>query len=1040
MKRRLILFKPANYLFKLSFLLGVLLLSRASSVSAQLISNVTASTGHPYAVSTLNANVTIYTDRTYKATSVPSYLSNAPFIKTPNDDKASTSSISFKLSQSATVYIGYDPRATALPTWLSTWQKLSGVINITDPDITHFNIYSKSFSAGTVTIGGNVASPAADVKNMSIIVAVASTSGGTKTAPTVNISSPSNGATIKGSSVSISASASDADGSVSKVEFYNGSALIGTDNSSPYSFTWNSVTPGSYSLTAKATDNDGLFTTSAPVSISVTASSQSAPSVRITVPATDTTYTTAPAKINLEANATAYNDSKIKKVEFFKGTSLVKTETTAPYAFSLSNMAVGSYVITAKATDTKGLSTTSSKVTISVVKHSNPSVVSVNPADKSTGVSVNASISTNVLYLPNSGGINNNTITSSTVYLTENSTGKLVPSHVNGTGGGDAITLVPSSTLKQNTVYKFHITTGVKDMSGTAFVAYTSTFTTNSVAVGTSSIQFEKVALSNVSGRHTSLTIGPDGKLYALQDDGLIKRFTIDNDGTLSALESIYSLQDSYGARRKTLAIGLTFDPSSTAGNLIAYVTHCNTYVFTNAPDWDDKLTKLSGDKLQTVQDILINLPRSAKDHVTNSIAFGPDGALYFTQGAVCAMGRGDQTWSYRNEHLLSAAVLRLDMSKIGSFPLDVKTTDAGGSYSPYASNAPLTIYASGVRNSYDLVWHSNGILYAATNGSAAGGNTPASVNGTRRPDGSSYSGPVIPALTNVQQTQSDYLYRIVKGGYYGNPNPTRGEYVLNGGNPTSSQDVAEVPAYPVGTKPDANWRGNIFDFTNNVSPNGFIEYKSNTFNGALKGKLLIVRYSQHDDIITLTPGTNNNIISAVEGSSTPGLSGFLDPLDITEDVKTGNLYVSEYGGNNGTITLLRPSSSASAARSVTTAKTNSGIATNTISGCDAGIEVVIAVDKNVPVLILDKPKISPNPVQKKFNIQFPNNYQGEYNLQIADISGRVYQVGKVNLKGSINMGIDISKLSLKAGTYFLKLISDSKKSEEVFKLIVTGN
>ena len=91
------------------------------------------------------------------------------------------------------------------------------------------------------------------------------------------------------------------------------------------------------------------------------------------------------------------------------------------------------------------------------------------------------------------------------------------------------------------------------------------------------------------------------------------------------------------------------------------------------------------------------------------------------------------------------------------------------------------------------------------------------------------------------------------------------------------------------------------------ISRKRVIEYKSNTFNGALKGKLLVVRYSQHDDIITLTPGgVKNDIISSIEGPSIEGFSGFYNPLDLTEDLKTGNIYLSEYGGM-GRIVLLRP-------------------------------------------------------------------------------------------------------------------------------------
>lgn len=535
-----------------------------------------------------------------------------------------------------------------------------------------------------------------------------------------------------------------------------------------------------------------------------------------------------------------------------------------------------------------------------------PSIASVSPDNGSHSVSENSSVCTSILRLPN-GGINNSTLNSKSVYLTEKLTGTIVPTNVNGTGGGDAIILVPDNPLKLNTIYTFHVTDGVKDLSGASCQPYTSTFTTGLLATKKmTNVRFDKVYLPNATGRHSSLTIGPDGKLYALSIDGIIKRFTINTDGTLQTPELLYSLQDAYGKRQPRLAIGLTFDPSATASNLVAWITH-SSYVFLDGPDWDGRLTKLSGNNLQKTQDILINLPRSAKDHLTNSIAFDHEGILYFSQGSTTAMGRADKTWSDRNEHLLSGTILRLDVSKLGALPLNVKTFDGGGSYNPYAANAPLTIYATGIRNAYDLVWHSNGNLYVPTNGSAAGGNTPASVKGTLRTDGSKYNGPVVPALTNVQQTMKDFLFRVTKGGYYGHPNPLRGEYAMNGGNPTGAEDSAQVNDYPVGTRPDNNWRGYSFDFQNNMSPDGAIEYKSNTFNGALKGSIMVVRYSQHNDIITLTPGgAHNDIISSVEGPSIQGFSGFIDPLDLTEDVRNGNIYLSEYG-KTGRIILLRP-------------------------------------------------------------------------------------------------------------------------------------
>jgi Predicted metal-dependent phosphoesterases (PHP family) len=70
-------------------------------------------------------------------------------------------------------------------------------------------------------------------------------------------------------SVTIAADASDADGAIQKVEFYQGSTLLGEDTSAPYSYTWNNVSAGSYSITAKAIDNLGAYTYSNAVAITV---------------------------------------------------------------------------------------------------------------------------------------------------------------------------------------------------------------------------------------------------------------------------------------------------------------------------------------------------------------------------------------------------------------------------------------------------------------------------------------------------------------------------------------------------------------------------------------------------------------------------------------------------------------------------------------------------------------------------------------------------------------------------------------------------
>ncbi|PZR20136.1 MAG: endo-1,3(4)-beta-glucanase [Flavobacterium psychrophilum] len=100
-----------------------------------------------------------------------------------------------------------------------------------------------------------------------VMVSVVQTGG--NASPTVSISSPQNGATYtSGTSVTITANASDSDGSITNVQFYDGGTLLGSDNSQPYSFSWTPAS-GTHTLTAVATDNGGAQTTSQAVSISV---------------------------------------------------------------------------------------------------------------------------------------------------------------------------------------------------------------------------------------------------------------------------------------------------------------------------------------------------------------------------------------------------------------------------------------------------------------------------------------------------------------------------------------------------------------------------------------------------------------------------------------------------------------------------------------------------------------------------------------------------------------------------------------------------
>lgn len=517
------------------------------------------------------------------------------------------------------------------------------------------------------------------------------------------------------------------------------------------------------------------------------------------------------------------------------------------------------------------------------------------------------------------GGIDETTVNGNTVKLFRGSaTGVPVAGQPNTSGGGDVITFQPSDLLEPNSTYTFVVTDGVKDTHGNAFVPFTTTFTTGSTVAATdASIAFEKVFLNTAQGeRYSALTFGPDGKLYAGTLTGLIHQFTINADGTLSAPTVISTVQAANGGRR--FLTGLEFDPASTAGNPILWVTHGqyvadNGTLNWNAPDWTGKISRLSGSGLGVYQDYVVGLPRSVRDHLTNQMDFGPDGAMYIGQASNNSMGAPDPIWGDRPERLLSGAILRLDTAAVtaridaGLGALNAQTEETATPYDPWAPGAPLTLHATGLRNVYDPIWHSNGQLYAPTNGSAAGGFTPAFTGGTapRRIDqdvNGPYTAPTVPALSDVQTTEFDYLFRIERGGYYGHPNPIRGEYVLQGGNPTSGVDDDEFTQYPVGTQPDRNRRNDLYTFGRNYAPAGAIEYKGGAFNGVLNGALLVARYSGGDDIIVLKIDGAGNVTAQ---SGLAGLTHFVDPLDIAQDPTSSFLYVSEDGAKR--ITLLRP-------------------------------------------------------------------------------------------------------------------------------------
>ncbi len=161
---------------------AALVRDRACPSVATLVSGISTSTGKTYVRAELAGGDHYYTDRTNPQThvlvDVPDDLECSEWIKTANNDKnvSADPHLTFTLGAAASVFIGYDTRASAEPAWLaSDFTPLGSVLDIADSDVNQeFDLLRRDFPAGTVELGGNQAAGANS--NYTVVVKPVNTS------------------------------------------------------------------------------------------------------------------------------------------------------------------------------------------------------------------------------------------------------------------------------------------------------------------------------------------------------------------------------------------------------------------------------------------------------------------------------------------------------------------------------------------------------------------------------------------------------------------------------------------------------------------------------------------------------------------------------------------------------------------------------------------------------------------------------------------------------------------------------------------------
>lgn len=182
---------------------------------------------------------------------------------------------------------------------------------------------------------------------------------GANAAPKVTLSASPESLPAPGA-ITLTANATDEDGTIAKVAFYANGGKIADVTAAPFKTTYNAPSNAVYKFSAIATDNLGATATSADVNVSVGQTTNIAPKVSLSVSGTQIPF---PGTVSMTATATD-DDGTIAKVRFYQNGTQRAEVTAPPYTFSYTTTVPGVYKFKATAYDNKGASTSTAEIDV----------------------------------------------------------------------------------------------------------------------------------------------------------------------------------------------------------------------------------------------------------------------------------------------------------------------------------------------------------------------------------------------------------------------------------------------------------------------------------------------------------------------------------------------------------------------------------------------------------------------------------------------------------------------------------------------------